>query len=261
MVTFIKDIFDKTVSYYAKYRLEPPKEVINELKKIGELNGHERLLDIGCGPGTSSFLFSPYFKEIIAVDRNLQMIQEGIKKANFLRISNISWLCSSGEAINMQIIGDVDFVIFASSFHWMNQSLILKRIANRVKKGGAIMGNKSSWNKHQKFDEIIVSTVKEFVGETRQTLQGNYKEPKKNVKEIIDDSPFTFLETKTIKFTHEFSVDELIGLQLSTSYANENLFGSRTNDFIATLRNRLQMISNNGKIISEELYDVLLFIK
>ena len=253
------DIFDKTVSYYAQYRLEPPQAVLNELKKIVELNGQERLLDVGCGPGTSTFFFSSFFKDIIALDSNNLMIQEGINQASQRNITNITWICSPVETVNLNLIGKVDIVIFANSFHWMNQSLVLNRFKDLVTKGGAIMGGGSSWSKKQKQNQIIVSTIREFVGEKRQTVLGDYNQPKATFKEIIDGSPFTFIERKLIHFKHEFTVEELIGLQLSTSYANESLLGTKKADFVNVLNQRLEDISENGIIKSNEVFELILF--
>ena len=64
-----------------------------------------------------------------------------------------------------------------------------------------------------------------------------------------------------INFIHEFTVDELIGLQLSTSYANETLLGERKEEFIDILRKRLNTISKNGLIISNEVFELILFSK
>lgn len=255
------DIFDKTPKYYSKYRLQPPQEVIDVLQKIGDLNGQEILLDVGCGPGTSSLFFSPYFKKIIGLDISNSMIQEAINQATQQGITNIQWMCAPAETVNLQQIGSIDLIIFANSFHWMDQELVMDRFKDIVKKGGAFLGGGSSWNNQQEHDQIIVSTIREFVGKTRKTVQGGYNKPKSTFKELIDNSSFTFIERKLINFTHEFTVEELIGLQLSTSYANENLLGNKKSKFIAVLSDRLNEVSHNGIITSNEIFEVILFSK
>lgn len=257
----MSDLFDKTATYYSKYRLQPPENVIEELRKIGDLNGQEILLDAGCGPGTSSIFFSPYFKKVIGVDSSNSMIREGKNQATNQGITNIQWICTPIETVNLQQIGLVDLIIFANSFHWMDQQLVLSRFKDIITKGGAILGGGSSWNNQQVHDQIIVSTIREFIGEKRKTVQGNYTEPKTTFKELIDDSSFTFIERKLINFTHEFTVEELVGLQLSTSYANENLLGEKKSEFITVLSNRLNEISQNGIITSNEIFEVILFSK
>lgn len=257
----LNDLFDSTTFYYSKFRLSPPMKVIEELHRIADLNGTETLLDIGCGPGTSTFIFSPFFKNIIALDSNNLMIQEGIRQASKQGITNINWICSDVETVNLEEIGKVDVVIFVNSFHWMNQELILQKLKDVIKKGGAIMGGGSSWNKQQDHDKIIISTIREFIGEKRKTNHGEYREPITTFKEVIDNSPFTFIERKILRFKHEFIVEELIGLQLSTSYANEKLLGTRRDEFVEVLNKRLNNLSQNGKIVSEEEFEVILFSK
>lgn len=257
----MSNLFNTTASYYSKYRLEPPQDVIPELRKIANLDGQERLLDVGCGPGTSTFFFSTFFKDIIALDSNNFMIQEGMRQSSQRQISNIDWICSPAETVNIDLIGQADIVIFTNSFHWMNQTLVLNRFKDIISKGGAIMGGGSSWNKEQEHDKIIISTISEFVGDKRQTILGDYKEPTTSFKQIIENSSFTFMERKLLPFKHEFAVDDLVGLQLSTSYANENLLGPRKEKFVATLRKRLEAISEDGKISSDEIFEVILFSK
>ena len=116
----MEDLFDNTASYYAQFRLDPPSAVIEELKNICHLDGQERLLDVGCGPGTSTFLFSPSFKDIIALDKSNSMIQEGMRQASKRGISNITWICSPAEKVNLDLIGKVDIIIFANSSNEMN---------------------------------------------------------------------------------------------------------------------------------------------
>ncbi len=255
------DLFDKTAEYYLKYRLQPPQEVIEELRKIGDLNGQEILLDVGCGPGTSSLFFSPYFKKIISIDSSNSMIREGINQATKQGIKNIQWMCASAETVDLQQIGLIGLIIFVNSFHWMNQELVINKFKDIIKKGGAFLSGGSSWNNQQVHDQIIVSTIREFMGEKRKTIQGDYRESKITFKEIIDNSSFTFFERKLLNFKHEFTVEKLIGLQLSTSYANENLLGEKKSEFISQLSDRLNKISQNGIIISNETYEVILFSK
>ena len=66
--------FDSTVPYYARYREPYPASFFQEVARRETLSGAERLIDIGCGPGSLAIGFAPYVKACTGVDIETGML-------------------------------------------------------------------------------------------------------------------------------------------------------------------------------------------
>ena len=87
-----RDAFKSCAWYYARYRPGYPQEFFDYLRERFQLNGTGRLLDLGCGTGELSIPLSKYFRQVIALDPEPEMIGEARIKANDEGITNINWI-------------------------------------------------------------------------------------------------------------------------------------------------------------------------
>ena len=58
---FRSDLYRGTASYYDRFRLPYPDELIEDLCRRTAVTGSGRLLDLACGPGTVTFALSDRF--------------------------------------------------------------------------------------------------------------------------------------------------------------------------------------------------------
>src|ERR1700674_2939604 len=95
-------LFAGTAAYYARYRAPYPPELIADLVAHYELDGTGRLLDLGCGPGTLTLPLAPHFASTLALDINAEMIAEGRRSFENLRMSGttIEWQVMPAEKIS-----------------------------------------------------------------------------------------------------------------------------------------------------------------
>ena len=80
MTSDYKDIFHGTAWYYARYREGYPQEFFDLIRQKFDLSTDDRVLDLGCGTGQIAIPISSLVKEVIAMDPEPEMIEEGKKK-------------------------------------------------------------------------------------------------------------------------------------------------------------------------------------
>jgi cyclopropane fatty-acyl-phospholipid synthase-like methyltransferase len=91
MRDFGDDVLKGTAKYYSKYRATYPQEIFDDIAKNFKLDGNGRLLDLGCGTGELATPMANYFKKVLAVDLDDQLLELGAEKAQRLDINNIRW--------------------------------------------------------------------------------------------------------------------------------------------------------------------------
>ena len=66
--------------YYAKYRPGISKEVVNIIVGYFDIKLDDRILDLGCGTGQVAIAMDGRIKEMVCLDSDPEMIEQGKKK-------------------------------------------------------------------------------------------------------------------------------------------------------------------------------------
>jgi len=106
-----------SAGYYAAGRMPYPPGLVHAFA----LDGTERLLDIGCGPGSLTLLLAPHVREAVGIDADAEMI------AAAPPVPNVRWIHMRAEDLPGDL-GDFDVVTFAQSFHWMDQAKVARAV-------------------------------------------------------------------------------------------------------------------------------------
>ncbi|WP_062108790.1 class I SAM-dependent methyltransferase [Bacillus niameyensis] len=147
----MKDIRTNNVERFARYgmlydqnRPIPPNIVVKMLTRyFGE--EPERVLDVGCGTGLSSFIWLDNAKEIIGVEPNDDMrqvamanwqAQQGPENLRFVK----------GLSYQLEFEADtVDIITCSQSFHWMDPQPTLHEFARVLRPGGVFAAYDCDW--------------------------------------------------------------------------------------------------------------------
>jgi ubiquinone/menaquinone biosynthesis C-methylase UbiE len=91
---------------------------------------------------------APHFKSILALDINAEMIAEGRRSFEGLRMSGatIEWQVMPAEKISTKL-GAFRLVTCGSSFHWMDRDLVLAHVREILEPsaGIALAGGIAGW--------------------------------------------------------------------------------------------------------------------
>jgi ubiquinone/menaquinone biosynthesis C-methylase UbiE len=260
-----RELFSGSAQYYARYRLGYPKELFDELIGAFELNKSKRVLDIGCGTGQLALPLAQYVKEVVGLDIERDMLEEAERQADAHNISNIRWVHERAEDIP-DALGKFHLSTMGTSFHWMEQEIVLRRIYNVTERGGgvAIISNKglSAWTDVQKQDETWKEkrkqVIQKYLGEKRRAGTGFYNEPKKRFEDLLEESLFTRTARWAYEWNYEWDISSIIGNLYSTSYASRKLLGDRCEDFEKDLADELLKANPDGRFIDHIYTEALL---
>jgi len=133
-------------SRHSDSQLEWAKELINKL----QLQGNERILDIGCGDGKVTKLISEYVPEgeVIGIDNSEEMIEYASKKYSKPEYGNLNFIKMDATQIAFEEYFDI--VFSNAALHWVVDHIpVLKGIHRSLKQNGKVlvqMGGKGNAN-------------------------------------------------------------------------------------------------------------------
>jgi SAM-dependent methyltransferase len=245
-----EELFRDTAWYYARFRPPYPAEAIDlVVEHFGPENGGSAV-DLGCGTGQVAIPLAQRGLGVWAIDPSPEMLEQGRREAMAAGAASITWL----QADDASFAGLLpqrrfDLCVMASPFHWMQRDRALASLDGVISERGgiALLGNEiSSWTEDADWAAICREVIVEFLGPSRRAGAGTYTDPPERHEALLARSAFTTVETHNLATRRLLSVEDVVGLQLSTSFASPALLGDRLDAFCETLTDRLQAIAPAG---------------
>ena len=257
-----RELFKGTARYYAKYRLGYPQFFFDHIISAFNLDKNSRLLDLGTGTGQIAIPMAAHMKEVVAVDPEKEMLDEGKRQAEERGAENITWVQSEAEDISNEL-GLFKVTTMGASFHWMEQDAVLEKVYGLTEDGGGvvIVANISTIISNKGGDpwkDVARNTIKEFLGEKRRAGNSVYEAPKDRFEDILARSKFSRFQTFNDTYKVYRSADDIIGYLGSTSFASYRLFGNRMDEFKKTLTDRLLKLEPSGNFIETAVIEAYL---
>lgn len=249
-------LFQGAAWYYARYRSRYPQILFDRLSDRFNLNGNERLLDLGCGAGLVSIPFSDRFSEVIAIDPDAEMLKEAEAEAAQVGVTNIRWIRDRAESISEQL-GHFRLVTFGRSFHWMQRELVLEKLQPLLVKDGGIAilhTGDDPWNSSLPWKQAAIATVKRWLGDQRRTGQGGegvWQPLAVPHQQVLATSGFSRQEKLEVTFEKSWTIDSYLGYLYSTAFALPSFFGENREKFEADLRQSLLEAEPSGHFTEE----------
>jgi trans-aconitate methyltransferase len=252
-------LFAGTAWYYARYRLPYPDQLIRDIAGEFSLDRRGRLLDLGCGPGTVALRFHDLFEEIIGVDPDPDMIVEAARQSEAAGAGNAQWLCMPAESISGEL-APVRLVTLGASFHWMDQDRVLRLSHSLLSDNGgiAVFAMPGIWDGPDPWHQEVTRVVKRWLGDERRAGGGTFAHSEERWEQLLERSPFVRIKQREHHFDHVWTVDAVIGLLYSTSFAAKPLFGDAAGAFEEDVRNALLHLDPEGTIQEEIVAESLL---
>jgi ubiquinone/menaquinone biosynthesis C-methylase UbiE len=259
VVSEYKDTFRGTAWYYARHREGYAQEFFDCISDKFNLSKDDRVLDLGCGTGQIAIPISPFVKEVVAMDPEPEMIEEGKEQAGLTNVKNIVWIEGGSEDLTSlrDKLGVFKLVAMGTSFHWMDRAKTLDILHEMITPGGgiAIVWNTSTWSEYPEYQKewqaAAKAIIRKWLGEKRRAGSGYFEVVPKRFEDSISESKFNGIEEWKRHWTLSLTIDEVIGNLYSTSMANPNVLGDKKEAFEKELRATLPKVSPSGVYESE----------
>lgn len=241
-------LFAGTAAHYVVGRMPYPPALADALREALGLDGTGRLLDVGCGPGSLTLLLAPLYSSSVGVDPDADMLAEARRAAGEARID---WRQLRGEELPAGL-GTFRTVVFAQSFHWMDQPLVAERVRGMLDAGGAWVHVSAMTHRGMDGDDAlphprppwdrIDQLVAEYLGPVRRAGAGTLPDGTRGGEEDVMlaagyRGPERVVVTRGEAV--ERTSDDVVAAVLSLSSSAPHLFGDRLGAFEGDLRELL----------------------
>jgi SAM-dependent methyltransferase len=246
--------FDSTVPFYARYREPYLASFFQEVARRQGLQGAERLIDIGCGPGSLAIGFAPYVKSCVGVDVETEMLAAARVEAARAGV-HVELVQARIEDLPADI-GQFQVVTIGRALHWFERDEAVAVLERIVDSNGwiAICGTRAYSAAGQgwtgKFPDVRRAWSSD-PDETRYHI---------NIEEWFRDSRFSKADEIEATETHQVTIPDLIGRALSLSTTSPEALGDRRPAFEAAMREALEPLSVGG-VFDEQVTAIATILK
>lgn len=121
---------------YATFAYHAKGPDLAPMLAASELNGSERVLDVGCGPGHTALLFATKAREVVALDPTQAMLDEARRLAAARSLGNIRFEQATAEDIPFDASSFDRVVSRQSAHHWSAIDRAMAEIGRVLKPEG-----------------------------------------------------------------------------------------------------------------------------
>jgi SAM-dependent methyltransferase len=264
-------LYAGSAPHYAVGRMPYPPGLADVIRDELGLDRRGRLLDVGCGPGSLTLLLAPLFEAAVGVDADRDMIVQASDRAREANVRNVQWRQLRAEDLPAGL-GTFRAATFAQSFHWMDQTLVARRVRAMLDPGGAWVHVGATTHKGvpgadplphprppwDRIDELVAR----YLGPVRRAGQSLLPTGTLGGEEdIMRRAGFTG-PTRIEVGGHQIaerSVDDIVSAVFSLSSSTPYLFAAELPTFEADLRRLLVRTSDNGRF-SERTREIAVVI-
>lgn len=249
--------FTGKARYYARYRRGYPVGVFDRIIREFDLTPASEILDLGCGTGNVAIPLAERGLTVHAVDPEPEMLEEGKMRVPPVCPGRITWRVGADSTIATLGLPPLRLCTMGLSFHWMDRAAVLSTLDRMIVPGGGIacLSRNDSFFSHldTRWGDIVQDVLQELLG-AGWDYSGRMQHGKgTSHEEIFPLSPFSEVTEQTFTVREILTVDEIIGLQLSTSYAAPALLAEKHDAFCSLMTRRLLACESSGRFPDESV--------
>jgi hypothetical protein len=235
--------------HYAAFRYRPADAFLRLLAAHLGWSSSDRILDLGAGPAHISLPLAGVVGEVVAMDPEEAMIEEGRRLAAAEAVENVSFVVGGSEDLAglANELSGVAAVVISQAFHWMaDQDAVLRAldpVVDRERGAVAIVG----YVKEPDYNRIWLDrppwdTVEAILRRYLADVPGGPSPAGRHdpFPDLLSRSPFSQVELLT--YEHDTTFAPSIEAALGCHYSFANLLarlGGRRTAFEADVRSAL----------------------
>ena len=250
---------------YDNARPKCPEKVIDIILKY---LGHNPsvVVDIGCGTGLSTFIWSGISKEVIGIDPSTDMLNIAIQKS--AGYGNVRFISGFSDKTGLED-SSVDVVTCSQSFHWMNPKTTINEASRILKDKGVFAVYDCDWPpvchwEVEKEYNCLFGKVKELEA-VKPELKNSFKSwPKdRHLQNIQSSGEFQYVREAVFSNSEECDAERFVALALSQGGLQSVLKAgiSEIEPFLNRFKESVNSIFREDKITIDFCYRMRIGVK
>lgn len=250
--TWVVGRFASTVEFYAQYREPYLPEFFRAVAERLGLDGHEALLDVGCGPGLLAIGFAPFVKQCTGLDPEPGMI-EAAKEAAAQAQAQVAF--QLGRIEDFATSESFDIITIGRALHWLDRPVALAVLEKIISaKGWVLICRPTS----------VETPNTPWVKPYQKLCHSWSEDPERkryrvNTDEWFAGSRFRAVEQILVTATRHVTIDDLVGRAFSRSTTSRAFMGDRQAEFAAEIRKVLEPFAHHGQLEEEIVANAAVF--
>lgn len=226
--------FKSTAAFYSRYRVPYPASLLGHLNADADLGYDSLVLDLATGPGRLALALGPSVREVVAVDAEPTMLEEGKRLARGKGIANVKWVHARAEDLAV-VPGSVDLITIGEAFHRLEQDLILQRCRQWLKDDAcvALVGCFGVMHGERSWQEPLRRALSEWSQERPDpptAPRGRVHDTRKLI-----EAGFAGVVNREFTESHVWTREGVLGHLHSTSRFSLSALGDEREDFERTV--------------------------
>lgn len=251
-------MYASTADFYRRFRSRVPAKVAEYLTLAAPKSSPRRLLDVGTGPGFVVDALLPHFDEAVGIDVDADLLQVAREDVADLG-EPVRFIQAPAESFTLDPGWRAQLVTVCRAFHWFDRPRFLRHITDYMTDDGvlAVFGDLSIWAGGDEWKDRAREVVQDMLGQKRRAGNALYQAPQRDYEDDLVEAGFTHTRRVRIPVARQRSVESVIGLLHSMSFASPALLGARINDFDNRVREALEPLTDNGLLLDHNEFYIL----
>jgi SAM-dependent methyltransferase len=247
-IPFVPDRFRHAAAHYLTGRPAYAPALIRRVAQTCGLDGSQRMLDIGCGPGQLSLAFSTWVDRVLAIDPEPAMLEVATELGAGVA-PNIEYRQGSSYDLSPEL-GRFQFVAIGRAFHWMDRLDTLARLDGMLDNGSAIalFGTSARDDATSPWMAAYRDLMERYAADDPARAQRKGSDWEHH-DSVLLRSPFRRLERITIIDERRVSAAQLRARPLSMSSFSRERLGERLDVLLGEIDELAAVYAQDGWLI------------
>ncbi len=127
----MRTVYAGSADFYARGRLPYPASLGEVLATA--VGSGDRIVDVGCGPGTLTARIAEHFDEVVGVDQELSMVRHAGTVVESM--DHVRFVCARAEQLPFDP-ASFRVAVMGQAFHWFDQAAAARALMRILQPGG-----------------------------------------------------------------------------------------------------------------------------